>query len=92
MSQDNPTVAYFFLPLAEDFGISKEKRACEKNCPKPCQHAEYKTSFSYGGLQRGAVIGHLMSFLQFSNASSVGRTIYEPLLNMTKLQREKYIE
>ena len=76
----------------EKFGISKEKYACEENCPEPCQHVEYETSFSYGGLQRDALIEHLMAFLNGSNNSSVGRAIYEPLLNMTKLEREKYIE
>ena len=78
--------------LAEAFGISKEKHECEKNCPQPCKQVEYETSFSYGGLQREALIEHLMSFLNGSNSSSVGREIYEPLLNMTKLEREKYIE
>lgn len=76
----------------EEFGNSDEKKKCEKECPEPCNHIEYKTSFSYSGLQRGALIQHLMSFLNGTEKSSVDRSIYEPLLNMTKAEREKYID
>ncbi|XP_022796996.1 amiloride-sensitive sodium channel subunit gamma-like isoform X2 [Stylophora pistillata] len=76
----------------EEFGNSDERKTCEKECPEPCNQIEYKTSISYSGLQRGALIQHLMSFLNGTEKSSVDRSIYEPLLNMTKAEREKYIE
>ncbi|KAL9982339.1 hypothetical protein ACROYT_G004369 [Oculina patagonica] len=76
----------------EEFGVSSKKNECEKNCPEPCEQVEYKTSFSYSGLQREALIEHLMSLLNGSEKLSVDRAIYEPLLNMTKAEREKYID
>ncbi|XP_078356458.1 acid-sensing ion channel 1A-like [Oculina patagonica] len=78
--------------LTEEFGVSSQKNECEKNCPEPCEQVEYKTSFSYSGLQREAFIEHLMSLLNGSEKLSVDRAIYEPLLNMTKAEREKYID
>ena len=49
-------------------------------------------SLSYGGLQREALIEHLMEFLNESDSSSVGRDIYAPLLNMTNHEREEFIK
>ena len=53
---------------------------------------EYKTSFSYSGLQREAIIEHLMSLFNGTEKLATDQVIYEPLLNMTKAEREKYIE
>jgi len=74
------------------FGTSSKKNECEEECPEPCEYEEYKTSFSYSGLQRDVLIDHLMSTLNSSEKLSVDRAIYEPLLNMTRAEREKYIE
>ncbi|KAL9982335.1 hypothetical protein ACROYT_G004365 [Oculina patagonica] len=76
----------------EKFGASSKKNECEKNCPEPCEQVEYKTSFSYSGLQREVLIEHLMSFLNGTEKLSVDRAIYKPLLNMTRAEREKYID
>ncbi|KAL9982338.1 hypothetical protein ACROYT_G004368 [Oculina patagonica] len=76
----------------EEFGVSSQKNECEKDCPEPCEQVEYKTSFSYSGLQREALIEHLMALLNGSEKLSVDRAIYEPLLNMTRAEREKYID
>ncbi|CAH3015518.1 unnamed protein product [Porites evermanni] len=75
----------------EEFGASSEKESCDKNCPEPCEHVEYETSFSYSALQPESFVDHLMDFLK-SNDTSVDRAIYEPLLNMTPSERERYIE
>ena len=74
------------------FGTSSKKNECERDCPEPCEYEEYKTSFSYSGLQRDVLIEHLMSLLNGTEKLSVDRAIYEPLLNMTRAEREKYIE
>ena len=76
----------------EEFGKSKDKKVCEENCPEACKQVEYEVSLSYGGLQREALIEHLMEFLNESDSSSVGRDIYAPLLNMTKHEREEFIK
>ena len=62
------------------------------DCPEPCEYEEYKTSFSYSGLQRDVLIEHLLSLLNGTETLSVDRAIYEPLLNMTRAEKEKYIE
>ena len=80
------------LLFAEEFGTSSEKVACEQNCPEPCEHVEYETSFSYSALQTNTLVDHLMDYLNDTENKSVDRAIYEPLLNMTKSEREKYIE
>ena len=78
--------------LTEEFGASSKKKECEMDCPEPCEQVEYKTSFSYSGLQRKAIIEHLMSFLNTTKKLPGDRAIYKPLLNMTRAEREKYIE
>lgn len=82
---------YIIYFIVEEFGASSEKKSCDKNCPEPCEHVEYETSFSYSALQPESFIDHLMDFLK-SNDTSVDRAIYEPLLNMTPSERERYIE
>ena len=79
-------------PVAEEFGTSKQKLACEQSCPEPCEHVEYETAFSYSGLHTETLDDYLMEFLNNTANTSVDRTIYEPLLNMTQSEREKYIE
>ncbi|XP_078372764.1 acid-sensing ion channel 3-like [Oculina patagonica] len=80
----------------EEFGASSEKKECEKDCPEPCEQVEYTTSFSYSGLLREPIIEHLMSWLNSTEKSSVRDRatydIYKPLLNMTRAEREKYID
>ncbi|KAL9982331.1 hypothetical protein ACROYT_G004360 [Oculina patagonica] len=39
----------------EEFGTSSKRNDCEKDCPEPCEQVEYKTSFSYSGLEREAL-------------------------------------
>ena len=80
------------FPVAEEFGTSKQKLACEQSCPEPCEHVEYETAFSYSGLYTETLDDYLMEFLKSTANTSVDRTIYEPLLNMTQSEREKYIE
>ena len=82
---------YIIYFIVEEFGASSEKESCDMNCPEPCEHVEYETSFSYSALQPESFVGHLMDFLK-SNDTSVDRAIYEPLLNMTPSERERYIE
>ena len=82
---------YIIYFIVEEFGASNEKESCDKNCPEPCEHVEYETSFSYSALQPESFVDHLMDFLK-SNDTSVDRAIYEPLLNMTPSERERYIE
>ena len=82
----------FAIYSVEKFGKSKDKKVCEKNCPEACKQVEYEVSLSYGGLQREALIEHLMEFLNESDSSSVGRDIYAPLLNMTNHEREEFIK
>ena len=81
-----------WVTLAEEFGTSSKRNECERDCPEPCEYEEYKTSFSYSGLQKDVLVEHLMSLLNNTEKSSVDRAIYEPLLNMTRAEREKYIE
>ncbi|KAL9982334.1 hypothetical protein ACROYT_G004364 [Oculina patagonica] len=76
----------------EEFGTSSKKKECEKNCPEPCEQVEYKTSFSYSGLQREAFIEHLLSFLNGTEKLPVDRANYKPLLKMTRAEREKFID
>ena len=65
---------------------------CEKDCPEPCEYEEFKTSFSHSGLQKDVLIEHLTSLLNGTENLSVDRVIYEPLLDMNRAEREKYIE
>ncbi|KAL9982333.1 hypothetical protein ACROYT_G004363 [Oculina patagonica] len=76
----------------EKFGASSKKNECEKDCPEPCEQVEYKTSFSYSGLQREALIEQLMSLLNGTEELSADQAIYKPLLDMTRAEREKYID
>lgn len=80
--------------LAEEFGTSKEKLACEQNCTEPCEYVEYETSLSYSGLQTETLVDYLMAVLDNSPDENISfeRAIYEPLLNMTQPERERYIE
>ena len=78
--------------LSEEFGTSSEKVACEKNCPEPCEHVEFETSFSYNGIQTDTLSEYLLAYLNDTQTTLANRVIYEPLLNMTKSEREKYIE
>ena len=78
-----------------EFGASEEKKECEKNCPEPCEQVDYTTSLSYSGLQREDFIEPLVPLLNATGNVSVDGgiyKIYEPLLNMTGAEREKYIE
>ncbi|KAJ7378840.1 Acid-sensing ion channel 2 [Desmophyllum pertusum] len=58
----------------EEFGTSAEKNKCEKDCPEPCYHTEYKTSFSYSGLQREPLIEHLMLLLNGTDEKTIGQS------------------
>lgn len=81
-----------FIPVAENFGTSSEKSACERKCGEPCEYVEYKTSLSYSGLQRDAFIEHFMFSLNNTEKSVMELEMYKPLLNMTEEQRKKFVE
>ncbi|KAL9982891.1 hypothetical protein ACROYT_G005002 [Oculina patagonica] len=83
------------IPALEAFSLSKESHKCEHDCPQPCKHVEYETSLSHAGLQGDVFEDHLLSFLnasQSSSASSPLYKIYRPFLNMTKSERQDYID
>ena len=78
--------------VAENFGTSREKTECEKKCREPCEFVEYKTSLCHIGLQRDTFIEQLIFSLNNTDKSVMELEMYKPFLNMTKEQREKFIE
>lgn len=84
-------VRWLIFPAAK-FGTSRERTECEKECREPCEHVEYRTSFSYSGLQKDAYIEYFMSILNDNATSAMELEMYRPLLNMTEEEKEKFIE
>ncbi|XP_022795978.1 amiloride-sensitive sodium channel subunit beta-like [Stylophora pistillata] len=80
------------FPSYVKFGTSQERTECEKECREPCEHVEYRTSFSYSGLQKDAYIEHFMSILNDNATSAMELEMYRPLLNMTEEEKEKFID
>lgn len=83
------------IHLVEEFSLSKEGHKCEDDCPKACHHVDYETSLSYAKLPRNVLVEQFLSFLNATPESPVSTSLYEvyrPLANMTKSERQEYIE
>ena len=81
--------------LAGAFSLSKGGHKCEDDCPKACHHVDYETSLTYAKLQRNVFVEQFLSFLNATPESPVSTSLYEvylPLLNMTRSERQEYIE